>query len=140
MEAIKIYNQAQKLGVCRMLTGKESPRELMRLLLTPQGIEFCTKNQFPSLDVFRDYSCPMAERYGIYVDQTIELINPLKVVLVGPQTHATLTYDDPTQRHEVILMHGATAKIEAHAWAVVFVTGQGAQCTTTDNARILCRK
>lgn len=131
-----LYEEAAKLGVCAMLTGSEDAPRLMRLMLTPQGIEFCTKNNFPSLCRMREFRGEMAQQHGIYIDTDVELTNHPKLVLVG-NTHAVLHYDDTTKRHQVVLMHGATALITASDWAVVFITGQGATCRATNNALIL---
>lgn len=119
-----LYEEAVKLGVCAMFTGGEDAPRLMRLMLTPQGIEFCTKNNFPSLSRMREFRGEMAQQHGIYIDTDVELTNHPKLVLAG-NTHAVLHYDDTTKRHQVVLMHGATAQITVSDWAVVFVTGQG---------------
>lgn len=132
----KIYEQAKALGVCPMLTGAEDNARLMRLMLTPQGIEFCTENNFPAISLLREFRGDMACEMGIYIDTDVELSNHPKLILAG-STHAVLHYDDPTKRHQVILMHGATAEITAKSWAVVFIKGDGATCTATDNAMIL---
>lgn len=134
----QLYNQAKKLGVCSMFSGKEKTSELMDLVFTPQGIEFCTKYHFPSLPVYRTYKGAEAEEHNIYIDREVSLNNVDRVLLVG-DTQAVLTYDDPTKRHEVILMHGAKARIEASGWAVVFVTNAGGVVETEvrDNAKIL---
>ena len=46
----EFFEIANRLGACRLLHGTENKEELMRLLLTPQGTEFCTKNNFPSME------------------------------------------------------------------------------------------
>ena len=40
----EFFEIANRLGACRLLHGTENKEELMRLLLTPQGTEFCTNN------------------------------------------------------------------------------------------------
>lgn len=117
-----IYRQAKKLGVCPLFKGTENEDRLIRLFLTAQGTEFCIDNNFPDLDTLRTFKT--AEQYNIYIDKKVELNNIRKVVLIG-STNATLCYDDPDKRHEVILMHGAKAKIKASGYAVVFVTNSG---------------
>lgn len=117
-----IYKRAKQLDVCSMFTGTENSVELMQLMLTPQGIEFCTKNSFPELPLMREFKGVTAEELGIYIDTDCELNNVPKVILAG-NTHAQLNYNDPSKRHEVVLMHGAKAEIRASNWAVVFVTG-----------------
>lgn len=134
----QLYNKAKKFGVCSMLTGQETTSELMKLIFTPQGIEFCTQFSFPDIETFRTYKGAQAERNGIYIDTDTELHNVEYVLLVG-ETNATLTYDDPAKSHHVILMHGAKATIKASDYAVVFVNNAGGEieCEANNNALIL---
>lgn len=138
MTAQQILQQAKKYGVCSMLTGKETTSELMKLIFTPQGIEFCTKFNFPDIDTFQKYKGFEAERNGIYVNTDVELHNVECLLLVG-NTSAVLTYNDPTKSHHVILMHGAKATIKASGYAVVFVVNTGGTVKTeiSDFAKVL---
>ena len=135
---IEILSQAKELGVCDKLLGTENAEELFRLFLTVQGIEFCTKNNFPDLETVRSFKGELAESYGIFIDTDVVLSNRSKVVLLG-DAHADLTYDDPSKGHNVILMHGASAKITASGYSVVFVNNAGGTVETeaTENALIL---
>lgn len=138
MTAQQILQQAKKYGVCSMFTGKETTSELMKLIFTPQGIEFCTKYNFPDINTFRQYKGSEAEQNGIYIDTDATRRNVEYVLIVG-DTNAKLTYDDPTKSYHVILMHGAQAKIKASNYAVVFVTNKGGEVEkhASDNALIL---
>lgn len=135
-----IYKAAKRHGyVCPRFQGTESPEQLMRLFLTPQGIEFCQKYNFPDIDTLRTFRGLEAARHGIYIDAgRIALRNAEQVALIG-DTVAELRYDDPKKRHEVILMHGAKAHVIATGWAVVAVTNNGCEITTEtrDRAKIL---
>lgn len=120
--ANQLFRRAQQLGACALLHGTESQDELLELFLTPQGVEFCQKNNFPDMDTLRAFRGPKATRHGVYIDAGhIVLHNAPMVALVG-DTQAELHYDDPDKPHEVVLMHGAKAHIEASGYAVVFVT------------------
>ncbi|MEG2099780.1 MAG: hypothetical protein RRY42_07730, partial [Mucinivorans sp.] len=92
MTAQEILKQAKPLGVCGRLTGRESARELMHLAFTPQGIEFCTKHCFPTIETFREFKGKEAEENGIFIDTNTEQHNIKRVMLVG-DTNATLIYD-----------------------------------------------
>ena len=94
----------------------------MRLLLTPQGTEFCTKNNFPSMEQLREFRGKKAESMGIYIDTDVELTNPVKVFLAGSKA---ILHFDTIGRYNVILMHGAEAEIHAGNYAVVFVKNSG---------------
>lgn len=123
METIieKTYREARKLHSCPLFTGKESFAELMRLFLNSQGIEFCQKNQFPDMELMREFKGYGVDKYGIHIDAgMISLKNEDKICIVG-NTEAELSYDDPSKRHTVVLMHGAKARIIASGYAVVFV-------------------
>lgn len=133
----EFFEIANRLGACRLLHGTESKEDLMRLLLTPQGTEFCTKNNFPSMEQFREFRGKKAESMGIYIDTDTELTNPAKTFLAG-STKAVLHYDT-IGRYNVILMHEAKAEIHASNYAVVFVKNAGGEVEIVkDNtARIL---
>ena len=133
-----IYQNASKLGVCSLFKGTESIDELIELFKSPQGIEFCGKHNFPDLPTLRTFRGVQASRLGLFIDTDISRENPAKVILVG-NTIATLTYTDPSKRHEVILMHGAKAIIKASGYSVVFVTNNGGEVEThiSDHAKIL---
>ena len=47
----EFFEIANRLGACRLLHGTENKEELMRLLLTPQGTEFCTKNNLSLIHI-----------------------------------------------------------------------------------------
>ena len=121
----EFFETANRLGACSLLHGTESKEDLMRLLLTPQGTEFCTKNNFPSLEGLREFKGDKAEGLGIYIDTDTVLTNPVKTFLAG-STKAAL-YFDTIGRYNVILMHGAKAEIHARNYAVVFVKNSGGE-------------
>ena len=134
-----LFNMAEKYRACTMFKGTEDLEQIIRLFTSPQGVEFCQKYHFPDITTLRRFKQYDVERYGIYIDAGhIRLKNERTVVLIG-KTSACLSYDS-NGRHEVILMHGAQASIQASAWAVVFVSGEhGCQVIkkATDRAMIL---
>lgn len=116
----EIYNKAHRLGACPLFKGGESVDELFDLFVSPQGIEFCARSGYPSLEVIRSYKDDAA-RHQVYVDEQVVLSNPGKVILANCE--ATLTFDDaPDQRHEVVVLFGSKVTIEARNYAVVCVT------------------
>lgn len=136
----QIYAQARLLGSCDRFKGTEDVQSLVRLFMSPQGVEFCMKHHFPNIATFRMFKACNLQRYGIYIDAgAITLTNPGRVILIG-RTTATVNCST-LERHEVIMMHGAKAVVNASKWAVVFVTSEGG-CrdvikSTSDNALIL---
>ena len=136
----QIYKQARLLGACELLTGKERTLEdIVRLFVTPQGIEFCINNHFPNMATFRLFKPYKVERFGIYIDAgTITLHNPERAILIG-NTVATIN-NDTLDAHEIILLHGAKAVVNASGWAVckaIFAEDCYIDSNITDNAIIL---
>lgn len=135
-----LYEQARLSGACDKFTGAERTiDDIVRLFLSPQGIEFCMKHHFPNMAAVRQFKGQGLERYGIYIDAgMISLREPERVVLIG-RTTATIRVSE-LKRHEIIVMHGAKAAVTATKWAVVRLqVEQGCQVirNTADNAIIL---
>lgn len=136
----QIYAQARLLNACDLFTGKERTLDdIIRLFLSVQGMEFCIKNHFPNMATFRQFKKYNVERFGIYIDAgAITLRNPKRAILIG-RTSATINCD-ALARHEVFLLHGAKAVVNATKWAVVATTvEQGCSIirNTSDNAIVL---
>lgn len=109
---------AQKLADCTMFKGTEDLEQLIRLMFTPQGIEFLTQYNFPDLATFRKFKKYHPERFGVYIDcGEISLSEARRVFLVG-NSSATLNYRE-TAGNRVYLMHGARASIIASGYAVI---------------------
>ena len=112
------YEMARKLEACKMFTGEESMEEMINLMFSPQGAEFLTANNFPDIATFRRFKKYHPEQFGVYIDAgEISLSEARKVFLVG-NTTARLKYAQ-TQGNRLILMCGATARIEASGYCVL---------------------
>ena len=112
------YEMARKLEACKMFTGEESMEEMINLMFSPQGAEFLTENNFPDIATFRRFKKYDPEQFGVYIDAgEISLSEAKNVFLVG-NTTARLKYAQ-TQGNRLILMCGATARIEASGYCVL---------------------
>lgn len=135
----QIYAQAKLLGCCPLFKGTEDLQGIIRLFTTTQGLEFCMQHHFPNIATLRLFKKHNVERYGIYIDAgAITLNDPTRVILIG-RTSATINCST-LERHEVVLLHGARASINASKWSVVFVKAeQGCAYlkNTSKNALIL---
>ncbi len=123
----RIHAQRNAISDCGrdIFTGTETIDELAVLFRSPKGQEFCEKYSFPDLKTWQALASEYdLSRFGIYVDAgCIPLTNEPHVVLIGA-TAGTLHYDE-LKRHTVMAMHGATAKVNASGYALVFVTNAG---------------
>lgn len=124
MEVSKIMSEALKNGACSKSNGVSDWKTLCWLFFTPQGMEFCEKNNFPDLQMFREMDERIGD-YGVFVDKgKVKRNNDACIALIG-DTDAELVFDDNTKVHKVILMHGARAFIVARNYAVVRLVNIG---------------
>ena len=120
MKAIdEILHKALQLGACNKSNGVTDWKTLVWLFFTPQGIEFCQKNNFPTLEMFREIK-EEVEGFNVFVDAGVQKrSNDSCVALIGPKTKGELVFDDNTKVHKVIVMHGAKLDIVLRNYAVV---------------------
>lgn len=125
MESVNdIMKTASLFGACSKSSGVSDWKSLVWLFFTPQGREFCEQNNFPSLEMFQGMKEHVAE-YGVFVDSgEVVHSNDVNIGLVGA-TSATLTYNDNSVVHKVIVMHGAKARIKASHYAVILLVNVG---------------
>lgn len=116
----RLHILADKLAECELLTGTETLPELIDIIFSPQGREFMTRFGFPSVETFRRFLPYHPEQYGVFIDAAgIALTDVSRVFLIG-NTSARLNYRE-TQGNTVILMHGASAEINAGGYSVLRV-------------------
>ena len=118
MEVRDILNNAIKLGACQESSKATDWKSLVWLLFSPQGVEFCKKHNYPSLDVYRQMD-EVISSLGVYVDKDCNATNE-NVALVG-ESQSELRFSGTGKPYKVILMHGAKARIYAGMYAVVKV-------------------
>ena len=115
---------AEKLNVCNMFKGTESMEEMIPLMFSAQGAEFLTTYGFPDIETFRMFKKYHPERFGVYIDcGKINLSGVQRAFLVG-NTQAEIKCDE-TALYRIILMHGASAEIEASGYSVVKIEKDG---------------
>lgn len=120
----EIMEEALLNGACDKSKGVSGWKTLVWLFFTPQGLEFCEENNFPSLENFREIKSLVSD-FGVFVDKgKIIRSNDSNIALVG-NTEGRLVFDDNTKIHKVVLMHGAKAFIIARNYAVVRLVNIG---------------
>lgn len=132
----KIKQEGGRYRECGLLSMVASVGELCRTLYRPEGLEFCSRNAFPSLELLEEleeHHSSEIKSEGAHINRgNIGLIlNPRRLALVG-DTEATIHIDSQTAVHKIVLMHGAKAHIHAKGYTVVSVTqvGEGNRLTT----------
>lgn len=119
-----ILDSAARLGACDKIDNVGDWGALCSLFFSPQGREFCARHNFPTIEAFRKMARHVAPG-GVLVDAgVVRRENDDNIALIG-DTVAHLTFNDNTKVHKVILMHGATASIEARNYAVIHLVNIG---------------
>ena len=112
----EVYRQGVALGACGSFTEAMSIRQIVDMLFTPQGVEFCIKRGFPTLEMFRRLGAVEDTKpLGVYIDCE----DPQRAFLVG-NTRARITYTE-TQRNGLYMMHGAKATVIAGGYSVTCI-------------------
>ncbi len=140
MEIKDIMHEAIDLGACEKTSSVSSWKTLAWLFFSPQGVEFCQKNNFPTLSMFRQMDEEIASNC-IFVDKgVINRSNDSSIAVIG-DTDARLTFDDPTKVHKVIVMHGARVFIVARNYAVVRLVniGDNKVAYSKDNTAVILK-
>ena len=115
---------ADRISVCTMFKGTESMEDAASLVFSAQGSEFMTRFGFPSLDMFRKFTKYNPERLGVWIDKGKISLSGEKRILVVGNTIARIKCDE-TALYRIILMHGASAEIEASGYSVVKIEKDG---------------
>lgn len=136
----KVYEQGVSLGACDSFTEATNIREIIEMLFSPQGVEFCLKRCFPSIELFRQLGAVEdAKPIGVFIDcGDITLTDPQRAFLIG-NTHAKVKYT-ATQGNVLYLMHGAKASVTAGGYSVTHIEKDKISSYTVnkvDNAEIL---
>lgn len=118
MKVSKIMTKAVQLGACSESGKATDWKSLAWLFFSPQGREFCTRNNYPHLDDFQKMPDTI-KQYGVFVDCPVEKTNE-DIALIGPE-HSVLTFNKTGRQYRVILMHGAHADIKVGNYAVIKV-------------------
>ena len=112
-------HQAISLGACEKTGGVSDWKTMSWLFFSPQGLEFCEKNNFPDIDTFRKIDSDALAVNNIFVDAgNVQRNNDSSIAVIG-NTNASLVFDDPSKNHKVVVMHGARVFITARNFAVV---------------------
>lgn len=125
LDAIKIAGSS--LGECGLLGKVRDGHELLNLLFSPQGREFCQSNSFPPLSSIRSVAKDLDTRALVDKGEVV-IDEPENLVLVG-RTDAVVRCSGPTCLRHIILMHGAKLTLEARRHSVVTLMAIGNGCS-----------
>lgn len=128
-----LYEQATALGMCddfKKHWDKYGDNITIEQLcnMYQRGLDFCIKNDYPSVDFMDSNLKGEIEQYGIYVNDKKIATRQSNVVANGDSEIIVLT-DETT---DVTVRHNSTVIIEVHGSAFVYVS-------MYDNSRMIVR-
>lgn len=131
MKIEKILNAAQAAGACEdkgldVIRKANSVEDLIELMKSPQGIEFCMENQFPPIPMLMEYEAQLLKA-NVIVEGYHELNNPEEVIVFGGEVVVNIDGFNicqvyATNNSKVVLRasQNAVAIMEAHGESKVF--------------------
>ena len=121
MTANDIKNMALDCGACDLIKGARSIADLVALMRTPQGREFCKKHGFPTLEMLRQHKEELVS-LNVHVDAVEIAAKNVDDIIVAGDTRLYAKYDSADRPFHIMVMHGATADVMSYDYAVCEVT------------------
>lgn len=118
----KIKQEARMLGACPKVQEAQTQYDLIDLLFTPQGTEFCKEQEFPSRELIEQLS---EDPRVLHRQEEAFFINTLCCAIVDTEREFVLRYDNPAHKYKLLLYHGAKVRIEVADYVVVEVVEIG---------------
>ena len=119
--AKQLAKQAKRKGICKEwlseLRQLEDKGAMLEMYL--KGIDFCLKHDYPSNEYIRANFKGEMEVFGVFLDDSIDLVNVLKCVALG-QTKGLVEINE-FGTSEIFVKHNSELKIVAKGDAFVMV-------------------
>lgn len=128
--ALEIKDRALRSGACDLILGADTIADLVALMGTPQGREFCKLHRFPTIEMLRDLDGGELASLHFYVDAGEIELSDIDNVVVAGGTQATLKYSRTDKPYHAVVMHGAKANVLAGGYSVVQLTNIGGDVAT----------
>lgn len=140
MTALEIKKFALEQGACELIHEANSIAELVSLMGTPQGREFCAKHSMPTIEMLYEHKAELAAM-NVYVDAGIIEVEDIDNLVLAGATNATVRYKSTDKPYHIMVMHGASAEITAYGYSVCQVTNINGrvECHTSKNASIFLK-
>ena len=119
----KVLDEAKKLGGCDRFAGLfdkvRSIKDLIRILRTPQGAEFCVEHNFPSQQLWEEAdSLFNLYQYGIFVNQDVTIYDRNDIYIINGR--CDVICEHPIA-HNIKLLHGSEVELTAINYAVATI-------------------
>lgn len=120
-----IIGQARRLGACELIDSVQTLDELIALLFSAQGIEFCENTHYPNDAAMRQIQQEIdLTGYGLYTDCGHAQIQNRYNIAIAGNTVAHIKANRNQQVYR-ILIFGGSATIHASNYSVIRVINLG---------------
>lgn len=135
MEAKDLLQLITEMGACDKVAPCRTIRDLVELLTTPAGLEFCQKHKFPSADIWRAFRSVLPSSVLLDAGKVYKCNVP-RMIIAG-DTVAHLEYTTCDYRCELIIMPGAKAIVRTSCYGLVFYSlcGGEIEVINTENGK-----
>ena len=116
---------AKAQGACRKAGNIQNLDQLVELYLSPQGLEFCINNNYPSPEQWQAIKEGWGEtelaKRKVYINDPhlVNDANPGSIILVGEKTEAYITASGADRIQTIIALHGAKAHVTGREYSVL---------------------
>jgi len=130
-----VLDNATKINVCqeyaKLIPLAKSADDLMKMYVSPKGVEFCLANDFPSNKDLVAKAGDIINQYGVYIDANIKLADRGFLVLLGACT-GTVSYDGYSV-NQLFVKHKTSIQITAshHSYTLI-------DCFDKSDLNIIC--
>lgn len=122
MDMKAIIEEARRRGACHLVHDGMTLPELSALLLSPQGREWATANDWPTAAALEAIPCRDLMASRIYPDLAGEADSlGHDWVFIGHGTKATVRIHGTEALHHIVALDGAHVRVEASGHAVASV-------------------
>lgn len=118
-----LLSEAQSNGICsdwaEMIAKAKNRAQLLQMYI--DGIDFCLSTDFPSKDYLKRNGKGLLQKFGIWIDEILQIENPAKLVLLGGCSAKVSVSDYAISQIFIKHTSGATVTVADHAFAVIDV-------------------
>lgn len=123
-----LKNKAIGLGLCNQWTAEwGSPDKDELLDKYVRGIDFCIKNDYPSIEYMKSNFTGVMENHGVFVDNILDL-NNRSVAIINGKCEGLLSYNK-YNTGRIYVRHESIVRIVAKENSKIFIS-------TYDNSKI----
>lgn len=130
----KIIEEAKKNGACKRINGVDTMSELVDLMFSPQGREYCENTKYLKAHRLLEIA-DEAEEHNVYIGKKNIISTAHNTAFIGSRGRVLCQGTDAI--YNIIIADNAHAEIVATNFAVVMITNIGGTYTITKDKSVV---